>query len=59
SVLAQGTTDAKFIEALIADREAARQEKNWERADEIREQLASMNIVLKDQPDGTHWTIDK
>jgi cysteinyl-tRNA synthetase len=59
SVLAQGTTDVKFIEALIADREAARQEKNWERADEIREQLASMNIVLKDQPDGTHWTIEK
>jgi cysteinyl-tRNA synthetase len=57
--LAQGTTDVKFIEALIADREAARQEKNWERADEIREQLASMNIVLKDQPDGTHWNVEK
>ncbi|RLC06768.1 MAG: cysteine--tRNA ligase [Deltaproteobacteria bacterium] len=59
SVLAQGTTDVKFIEALIADREVARQEKNWERADQIREQLASMSIVLKDRPDGTHWNVEK
>jgi cysteinyl-tRNA synthetase len=57
SVLAQETIDAKFIEALIAEREAARQEKNWKRADQIREQLASMNIVLKDRPDGTDWKI--
>jgi cysteinyl-tRNA synthetase len=53
------TIDAKFIEKLVADRELARQEKNWKRADQIREQLASMNIVLKDRPDGTHWKIDK
>ena len=59
SVLAQETIDAKLIETLIADREVARQEKNWQRADQIREQLASMNIVLKDRPDGTHWEIDK
>jgi cysteinyl-tRNA synthetase len=44
---------------LIADREVARQEKNWQRADQIREQLASMKIVLKDRPDGTDWKIEK
>ena len=59
SALAQETIDAKVIEALIAERETARQEKNWEKADRIREQLASMNIVLKDRPDGTHWEIEK
>jgi len=59
SVLAQETIDTGVIETLIADREAARQAKNWERADQIREQLASMNIVLKDRPDGTHWKIEK
>ncbi len=59
SVLAQETIDAGFIETLIADRETARQEKNWERADQIRKQLASMNVVLKDRPDGTHWKIEK
>jgi len=57
SVLAQEAIDANVIEKLIADRERARQEKDWERADQIRKQLASMNIVLKDQPDGTHWEI--
>ena len=57
SVLAQEAIDAKFIEKLVADRELARQEKNWKRADQIREQLASMNIVLKDRPDGTDWKI--
>jgi cysteinyl-tRNA synthetase len=57
SVLAQETIDANVIEALIAQRETARKAKNWEKADQIREQLASMNIVLKDQPNGTHWEI--
>ena len=57
SVLAQETIDTSAIEKLIAGRELARKEKNWQRADQIREQLASMNIVLKDHPDGTHWEI--
>lgn len=57
SILTQETMDAKVIEKLIADRELARQSKDWERADQIREQLASMNIVLKDHPDGTDWKI--
>ena len=59
SVLEQETIDPKRIDALIAERAVARQEKNWERADQIREQLTSMNIVLKDRSDGTHWKIDK
>ncbi len=57
SILTKETMDANVIEKLITDRELARQEKDWERADQIREQLASMNIVLKDHPDGTHWEI--
>ena len=59
SVLAQETLDIEFIETLIAEREMARQEKNWARADQIREQLGAMNIVLKDRPDGTDWEIEK
>jgi cysteinyl-tRNA synthetase len=57
SILKKQTMDAKVVEKLIAERELARQEKDWERADQIREQLASMNIVLKDHSDGTHWEI--
>ncbi len=47
--------DTERIEALIAERLQARTEKNWARADEIRDQLADEGIVLKDGPDGTRW----
>ena len=40
------------IQALIDERQAARKEKNWVRADEIRDQLAAMGITLKDTPQG-------
>jgi len=46
--------DAK-VEALIEERNSARREKNWARSDEIRDQLASMGIILEDTPDGTKW----
>ena len=41
--------------ALIAEREKARAEKNWARADEIRKQLAEAGIILEDRSDGTIW----
>ena len=40
------------IQALIDERQAARKEKNWARADEIIDQLAAMGITLKDTPQG-------
>ena len=40
------------IQALIDERQAARKEKNWARADAIRDQLAAMGITLKDTPQG-------
>jgi len=43
------------IEALIEERRRAREEKNWKRADEIRDALAAKRIVLKDGPSGTTW----
>ncbi|MBQ6065725.1 MAG: cysteine--tRNA ligase [Clostridia bacterium] len=43
------------IEALIAERTAARKEKNWARADEIRNRLTEMGIVLEDTPQGVKW----
>ena len=47
--------DAEKIEALIAARQKARQEKNWAEADRIRDELASMAIVIEDGPKGTTW----
>lgn len=43
------------VEALIRDREEARSQKDWARADEIRKQLGEQGIVLEDTPSGTLW----
>jgi len=45
-------TDAE-IDAKLAERNDARKEKDFEKADEIRQFLASHGIVIEDKPDGT------
>jgi len=45
------------IEDLIAQRAAAKKEKNYARADEIRAELSAMGVTLKDTPTGTEYTI--
>jgi len=40
-------------EVLIAERNQARTDKNWARADEIRAQLKDMGITIEDTPQGT------
>ena len=43
------------IEKLIEERQAARKAKNFARADEIRDQLASQGILLEDTREGVKW----
>jgi cysteinyl-tRNA synthetase len=43
------------INKLIAEREAARKNKDFKRADEIRRQLADQGIEIEDTPYGTKW----
>ncbi|MEQ2781567.1 cysteine--tRNA ligase [Blautia hansenii] len=43
------------IEKLIEERQMARKEKNFKRADEIRDELAAMGIILKDTREGVQW----
>ena len=43
------------IRKLIAERDAARADKNYPRADEIRQRLADKGVVLEDTPQGTVW----
>lgn len=47
----------KEIEALIAERNAAKKAKNYQRADEIRNMLRDKNIILEDSPQGTSWRL--
>ena len=48
--------DDQQVETLLAERLAARADKNWTRADEIREQLAGASIVLEDAGGETRWS---
>lgn len=45
------------VEELIAQRAQARKDKNWALADEIRDKLKEMKIVLEDTPQGVKWHI--
>jgi cysteinyl-tRNA synthetase len=45
--------DPGRVEALLAARKEARAAKNWAESDRIRDELAAMNVVVKDNKDGT------
>jgi cysteinyl-tRNA synthetase len=47
--------DAARIEALLVERQFARQQKDWAKADSIRQQLDEMNIVIEDSAQGPLW----
>ena len=43
------------IEAMIAERQAARKAKDFARADAVRDELAAMGIILEDTREGVKW----
>ncbi|MBE6714968.1 MAG: cysteine--tRNA ligase, partial [Ruminococcaceae bacterium] len=47
------------INSLIEQRAAAKKERNYARADEIRNELSAMGVVLEDTKEGTKFKIDK
>ena len=57
--LQAGGDDVAQIEALIAERNAARASKDWPRADAARQQLSALQIELEDTPQGTKWRRNK
>jgi len=54
SIPEEGDLEPELM-TLIRDREDARTARDWKRADEIREELASRGISLEDRADGTVW----
>ena len=47
--------DAAAVERLVAEREAARKARDFQRADAIRAELAAQGVTLEDTRDGTRW----
>lgn len=47
--------ETEDIEALIADRVAAKKGRDFARADEIRDELLSQGVILEDSREGTNW----
>ncbi len=46
------------VDNLVAERQQAKKDKNWARADQIRDQLVEQGIILEDSPEGTKWRRD-
>lgn len=51
--------DAALVDSLIARRKQARVDKNWALADQIRDQLNAMKVVVEDGADGSRWRIER
>ncbi len=49
---------AEQVEQLLVARGEARSSKDWGKADEIRDQLNSMGVVVVDTPDGPSWKLE-
>ena len=45
----------EIINKLIRERNVAKKEKNYNEADEIRNKLKNMGVLLEDTPNGTIW----
>jgi len=51
----EGGLDDDAIDALIEERNAARNDKDFATSDRIRDELAAQGILLEDGPNGTTW----
>jgi cysteinyl-tRNA synthetase len=48
----------ELLELLLELRTRLRKEKNFALADEVRNRLTDLGVILEDRPDGTRWRIE-
>jgi len=51
--VAHGEIDDAQVEARVAERQAARQQRDFAKSDEIRKELAERGIIIEDSKDGS------
>ena len=49
---------SQHVESLLLERDEARESKDWARADEIRDELTGMGVIVEDGPNGATWRIE-
>jgi len=54
-LLASLSLTDEAIDALVAERTLAKRQRNFNRADQIRNELAAKGIVIEDSKDGVRW----
>ena len=47
--------DEALIDRLLSEREAAKSNRNFERADHIRQEIESLGVTMEDGPEGPVW----
>ena len=53
TALSEAKIDAAEVNAIVAERAAARAAKNWAESDRLRDELAALGVAIKDNKDGT------
>lgn len=56
--LADGAADealAQRVEALLAERREARRRRDYTRADQLRQQVEALGVIVEDTPSGSRW----
>jgi cysteinyl-tRNA synthetase len=57
--LVSAAIDVASVEKLVAERVAARSNKNWAESDRLRDELATLGVAIKDSKDGTTWELKR
>ena len=57
--LSEAKINAAQIDAIVAERSAARAAKNWADSDRLRDELAALGVAIKDSKDGTSWELKR